>query len=79
MALWTGLIRAWKSWIGTDVLGNTSSLALLVVEDVAEDAGRGGVLGELAGAARELEFVGLGVFFGVEHVGAGGFVSRCIP
>ena len=64
------LITSRQRRIRANILRHTSGLALLVVEDVAEDAGGDGVFGVLAGATGESEFVGFWVFFGVEHVGA---------
>ena len=70
MALWALLITSRQGRIGSDILRHASCLTLLVVEHVAEDAGGDGVFGVLAGAAGELELVGVWVFFWVEHVGA---------
>lgn len=71
MALRTLLVTPRQRWIGANILRDTGRLALLVVQNVAEDAGGDGVFGVLAGAAGELQLVGLWVFFRVEHVGAG--------
>lgn len=70
MALWALLITSRQGRIGSDILCHASGLTLLVVEHVAEHAGRDGVFGILASAAGELELVGIGVFFWIEHVGA---------
>lgn len=70
MALRALLITPRQRWVGTNILGHTGSLTLLVVEDVAENARGDGVFGVLAGAAGECEFVAFGVFLWVEHVRA---------
>jgi len=50
-------------------LSHSGRLAHGIVEHIAEDAGRGCFFGVLAGSAGEVEAVGFGVFFGVQHVG----------
>lgn len=62
--------------IRTNVLSHTGRLAGRVVEHVAEDAGRLGVLGVLASSAGELQLVGVFVFLGVQHVGALGAEAK---
>lgn len=62
--------------IRTNVLSHTGRLAGRVVEHVAEDAGRLGVFGVLAGSAGELQLVGVFVFLGVQHVGALGAEAK---
>lgn len=62
--------------IRTNVLSHTGRLAGRVVEQVAEDAGRLGVFGVLAGSAGELQLVGVFVFLGVQHVGALGAEAK---
>lgn len=76
MALWALLITSRQRWVRSNILRHTSGLALLVVEHVAEDAGGDGVFGVLASAAGELELVGVGVFFWVEHVGAQNLLEK---
>jgi len=68
LALGASLIRAGKGWIRSNILRDTGRLAYGVVEHVAENAGGGCFFGVLAGSAGELEAVGVGVFFGVQHV-----------
>lgn len=62
--------------IRTNVLSHTGRLAGRVVEHVAEDAGRLGVFGVLAGSAGKLQLVGVFVFLGVQHVGAFGAEAK---
>lgn len=62
--------------IRTNVLSHTGRLAGRVVKHVAEDAGRLGVLGVLAGSAGELQLVGIFIFLGVQHVGALGAEAK---
>ena len=57
-------------WIAADVLRHAGRLAGGVVHGVAEDARRGGLLGEVAGAARKHELAVDLVLLGVQHVAA---------
>jgi len=69
----------WKvtnRWIGANILGDTGGLTSRGVEDIAEDAGRLGVLGVLAGSAGKLELVSILILLGIEHVGAFGAESE---
>lgn len=52
-----------------DVLGDTGGVASHVLEDVAIDAVRGGLLGVLAGTALVHQAARVLVLLGVEHVG----------
>lgn len=70
MALRALLITPRQRRVAPNILRHTRSLTLLVIQHVTENAGGDGVLGVLAGTAGKLEFVAIGVFFGVEHVGA---------
>ena len=70
VTLWALLSVSWEGWVTANILGDTSSLANSVVQDVAEDAGRDSVLSVLAGTAGKLKLVGVCVLLWVEHVGA---------
>ena len=69
----------WKvtnRWIGANILGDTGGLTSRGVEDIAENAGRLGVLGVLAGSAGKLELVSILILLGIKHVGAFGAESE---
>ena len=65
-----------QRWVRANILGDTSSLAYRVVENVAEDAGGDGVFLVLACATGKGELVRVRVFFWVEHVGARSVLKR---
>jgi len=69
LALGASLVRPRKGWIRSNVLSHASGLTDGVVENVSEHTGGGGFFGVLAGSAGEVEAVGFGVFFWIQHVG----------
>lgn len=68
----TVLVVVTNRRIRSDVLRYSGRLARRVVENVAEDAARGGVFCVLARSARVLQLVRVFVLLGVQHVGAFG-------
>lgn len=68
LATRAGLCRSRERWIGANILGDTGGLTGRGVEDVAEDAGRLGVLGVLASSAGKLKLVSILVLLGIKHV-----------